>query len=242
MSIFLAGAGPDFDAFPDVFKRFVQALPAQPGSGRPARIAVAVHHRGGNPREILPAYVGPLQSLVSCDVVPVLLRPGMPADPALFEGADGIVVGGGLTPAYLAGLRSCAGAIAARTADGAPYLGFSAGAMIAPAEGIMGGYRIGGVEVCGEECSEDLDEVDVRGGMGLVSFAVDVHAAQAGTLSRAVGAVAAGLVERAVAVDENTAILLHDGGPDFEVIGTGNRWDIRRNGTGCSVSVRTAGS
>jgi cyanophycinase len=172
--------------------------------------------------------------------VPVLLQSGIPADPSVFVGVDGIVVGGGLTPAYLAGLHSCAGAIAARVADGAPYLGFSAGAMIAPAHGIMGGYRIDGVEVCGEECSEDVDEVDARNGLGLASFAVDVHAAQAGTLSRAVAAVAAGLMERAVAVDEDTAILLSDGGPDFEVIGTGNCWDIRRTGEACSVSVRSA--
>ena len=106
----------------------------------------------------------------------------------------------------------------------------------------MGGYRVDGVEVCGEECSEDLDEVDVRAGLGLVPFAVDVHAAQAGTLSRAVGAVAAGLLDRAVALDEGTAIILPDGGGDFEVIGSGNCWDIRRSGTGCSVSVRTAGN
>jgi cyanophycinase len=113
--------------------------------------------------------------------------------------------------------------------------------MIAPVEGIIGGYRIGGVEVCGEECSEDLDAVDIRNGLGLAPFAVDVHAAQAGTLSRAVGAVAAGLVDRAVAVDEDTAVSLpHPGATDFEVVGRGNCWDIRRDGTGCSVTVRSA--
>ncbi|WP_461187853.1 hypothetical protein [Arthrobacter sp. Z4-13] len=96
--------------------------------------------------------------------------------------------------------------------------------------------------MCGEECSEDLDDVDVRDGLGLVPFAVDVHAAQAGTLSRAVGAVAAGLVDRAVAVDEDTAIVVPDGREgDFVVIGSGNCWDIRRSGTGCSVAVLSAG-
>ncbi|WP_458779608.1 Type 1 glutamine amidotransferase-like domain-containing protein [Arthrobacter sp. D3-16] len=241
MGIFLAGAGPDYHSFPDVFERFVEDIPG--GSGRRRRIAVVVHHRGGNPDSVLQDYAGPLQSLASCEVVPVLLREGSPADPAAFEGADAVMVGGGLTPVYLEGLRDCAGVIAARVADGAPYLGFSAGAMVAPGRGIIGGYRIGGVEVCGEECSEDLDEVDVRDGLGLVPFSVDVHAAQAGTLSRAVGAVAAGLVPRAVAVDENTAVVLPSaGGVEFEAIGRGNCWDVRRTGTGCSVALRSAGN
>ncbi|MDQ0867959.1 cyanophycinase [Arthrobacter sp. V1I9] len=240
MGIFLAGAGADYDSFPDVFKRFVEDIPRPGVEGRPLRIAVVVHHRGGCPESVLQDYAAPLRSLAYCEVVPVLLRAGGPADPAVFDRVDAVVVGGGLTPAYLTGLQGCGSAIAARVADGFPYLGFSAGAMIAPGAGIVGGYRIGGVEVCGEECSEDLDEVEVRAGLGLVPFAVDVHAAQAGTLSRAVGAVAAGLVDRAVAVDEDTAIVLRDGGGDFEVIGSGNCWDIRRSGTGCSVSIRPA--
>ena len=65
---------------------------------------------------------------------------------------------------------------------GRPYLGFSAGAMIAPERAIIGGYRVRGVEVCPEEASEGLGEVELREGLGLVPFAVDVHAAQAGTL------------------------------------------------------------
>ena len=243
MGIFLAGAGPDYHSFPDVFERFVRDIPGDRSQIRPARVAVVVHHRGASPDSVLQDYAGPLQSLASCEVVPVLLRAGSPADPAAFSGADAIVVGGGLTPAYLEGLRGCAGAIAARVADGAPYLGFSAGAMIAPGRGIIGGYRIGGVEVCGKECSEDLDEVDVREGLGIVPFSVDVHAAQAGTLSRAVGAVAAGLVDRAVAVDENTAVVLPNiGGVEFDVIGRGNCWDVRSTGTGCSVSLRSEGN
>lgn len=241
MGIFLAGAGPDYHSFPKVFERFVKDIPGR--GSRLCRIAVVVHHRGGNPESVLQDYAGPLQSLTSSEVVPVLLHAGSPADPAAFDDADAVVVGGGLTPAYLEGLRDCAGAIAARVADGAPYLGFSAGAMVAPGRGIIGGYRIGGVEVCGEECSEDLDEVDVRDGLGLVPFSVDVHAAQAGTLSRAVGAVAAGLVDRAVAVDENTALVLPNvGGVEFEVIGRGNCWDVRSTGTGCRVTLRSEGN
>jgi cyanophycinase len=114
MSIFLAGAGPDYDAFPYVFQRFVQAVTAHQNkerlhTERPARIAVVVHHRSGNPEEVLAAYVRRLQTLISCELVPVLLSADNPADPAVFNGVDGIVVGGGLTPAYLEGLRRVQG-------------------------------------------------------------------------------------------------------------------------------------
>lgn len=78
--------------------------------------------------------------------------------------------------------------------------------MLAPQSALVGGYRIDGV---------------------------DVHAAQAGTVSRAVGAVAAGLVKWAVAIDDNTAaVLSRPGDEDYEVIGTGNCWDIRLTGAG----------
>jgi cyanophycinase len=40
----------------------------------------------------------------------------------------------------------------------------------------MGGKRIDGIEVCGQECAGDLDEVDVQDASGLAPFAVDVHA------------------------------------------------------------------
>jgi cyanophycinase len=239
MSIFLVGAGPDPLAFPHVFDRFVQEVPQRARQHGQPRIAVVVHDREGNPAGRLPEYVEPLRARTACDVLPVLLGQGFAADPALFGGVDAVVVGGGLTPAYLEGLNAASAAIFRRVADGAPYLGFSAGAMVAPERALIGGYRVDGTEVCGEECSEGLDRVDIRVGLGLAPFAVDVHAAQAGTLSRAVSAVAAGLVERAVAIDENTAIILPaDGTEDFEVIGTGNCWDIRSApGTGRSVVV-----
>ena len=86
---------------------------------------------------------------------------------------------------------------------------------------------------------EGLDSVDIREGLGLAAFSVDVHAAQAGTLSRAVGAVAAGLMERAVAIDENTAMILAAAGDrDYDVIGSGNCWDIQRTGGATAVDIR----
>jgi cyanophycinase len=240
MSIFLAGAGPDHLAFPDVFDRFAQEV-SHAARTEPARIAVVVHDRGGNPESRLAEYAEPLRARLACNVVPVLLGQDGPAEPALFDGVDAVVVGGGLTPAYMEGLNAAAASIARRVASGAPYLGFSAGAMVAPGRALIGGYRVDGTEVCGEECSEGLDQLDIRTGLRLAPFTVDVHAAQAGTLGRAVAAVAAGLVDRAVAIDENTALVLPGAGAeDFEVMGTGNCWDIRSAATGAAASVTVA--
>jgi cyanophycinase len=50
--------------------------------------------------------------------------------------------------------------------------------MIAPARAIMGGYRVDGIEVCSQECAEELDEVEIRNGLGFAPFVVEVHAAQ----------------------------------------------------------------
>lgn len=242
MSIFLAGAGPDPLAFPDVFDRFADEVRQRSGQGRTARLAIAVHSAGGNLQDVVDAYVEPLQARIECEIVEVPLTQASPADPAAFDGADGVVVGGGLTPGYWEGLQPAAGAIAKLITAGVPYLGFSAGAMVAPGRALVGGYRINGIEVCGEECSEGLDSVEIREGLGLVPFPVDVHAAQAGTLSRAAGAVASGLAERALAIDENTAVVLERAGDqDYRIIGAGNCWDIRRTDGGATVSVRSAG-
>ncbi|MDQ0755396.1 hypothetical protein [Arthrobacter sp. B3I4] len=58
---------------------------------------------------------------------PVLLRSNEPADPASFDDVDAIVVGGGPTPEYLAGLLDSApriqAAVQAGTGPGGPGCG-----------------------------------------------------------------------------------------------------------------------
>jgi cyanophycinase len=237
MTIILVGGGPDTVTTPVVFDRFVRELRSR-ADGRVPRIAMVLVDHEGSSEYFLPAYLQPLESRIACEVVPVLLRFDKGAVLAGFDDVDGIVVGGGPTPGYLEGLLPFAEKIRRAVADGVPYMGFSAGAMVAPARAILGGYRIRGTEVCPAECSEGLEELEIRDGLGLVPFAVDVHTAQAGTLSRAVGAVAAGLVDRAVAVDENTALILHHADlQELEVIGTGNCWTIRGAGPKATVSI-----
>lgn len=238
MSIFLVGGGPDTVRTPVILDGFMAEVRERAAGSTLPRIAVVLVDHEGSADYFLPAYLDPLQHRTPCEVTTVRLRPGGAVDPGAFDGADAIVVGGGPTPVYLAGLQSAAPAIRRAVEAGAPYLGFSAGAMIAPERAIVGGYRIRGAEVCPEESSEGLSEVEIRDGLGLVSFAVDVHAAQAGTLGRAVAAVVHGMAARAVAVDEDTALVLPHADPrEQRVIGTGNCWLVRGPGPRVSVSV-----
>jgi cyanophycinase len=118
-------------------------------------------------------------------------RPPLPTD---LDGAAGVYVAGGLTPAYRDALvDNGTDWLAAAGAAGLPYAGFSAGASVAAEHALVGGWRAnhGGTEiaVCDQDFGEDLDALTVRPGLGLVPFLVDVHAAQWGTLNRLVHAV-----------------------------------------------------
>ena len=151
---------------------------------------------------------------------------------------DGIVIGGGLTPAYLTAVAPIAGEIRRQVAAGVPYLGFSAGAMIAAERAIIGGWRIGGVAVSPEEWSEGLDEVTIEHGIGLLDVTVEIHAAQAGTLSRLIAATEAGLIGGGLAIDESTALVVGEGAPS--VVGAGSVWRVSQSDSGVLVSTSGA--
>jgi cyanophycinase len=151
-------------------------------------------------------------------------------------GAAGVFVAGGWTPGYQEALVAAAGG--GWLAPGVPYAGFSAGAALAARTAIVGGWRLDGVEVCAEEAGEDLDAVTVRSGLGLVPFAVDVHAAQWGTLTRLLHVVGAGLAEEGWAVDEGTTLVAGDGPPRVEGLGCAYR--VTRAGDRLSVTIARA--
>ena len=75
-------------------------------------------------------------------------------------------------------------------------------------------------------------------GLGLVPFTSDVHAAQAGTLSRAVAIVDNGLVPRSVAIDEDT-VVVDDG---LRVLGTRSVWFSEQDGGTVRLTRRSAGA
>lgn len=165
----------------------------------------------------------------------VQLTEGVSLAPADLDGAHGIFVGGGLTPGYHRAIMPAAEAIRAAVADGVPYAGFSAGAMIAGDVALLGGWRIGGIPVAPEDASEGLDEVTLEQGLGLVDVVVDVHAAQHGTVSRAIAIVDAQLASRVVAVDERTSLVV--GTDALVAAGIGNVYVVSQDGPAVQVSV-----
>ncbi|TYL52445.1 Type 1 glutamine amidotransferase-like domain-containing protein [Agromyces mariniharenae] len=152
-----------------------------------------------------------------------------------FADVDGILVGGGLTPRYRDLIEPHFGELRRQVASGVPYLGFSAGAAIAAERALVGGWRIGGVAVAPEATGEDLEELTVAPGIGLVDVAIDAHVAQWGTLSRLVAAVEAGLVDGGLGIDEDTVLIVGEGG--LQVAGRGSVWRVLPSDQGVLVST-----
>lgn len=179
--------------------------------------------------ESVDRYRGLVESAGADAVVHAIVE-GESFDLAAIASADGVFVGGGLTPAYHAAFATIAPRVRERVASGMPYLGFSAGAAIAAESAILGGYLLNGVVVCDEDAGEELDDVTVAAGLGLVPFAVDVHAAQWGTVSRLIAAVDAGLVTAGIAIDEDTVVRWREGNPAAgpSVFGKGAAWQVDR--------------
>jgi len=166
------------------------------------------------------------------------VRHGEALDPAVLDDVDGVLVGGGLTPAYLDAVLPLADRIRALLSAGRPYAGFSAGSAIVARRALLGGWLHEGVPVVDEEIGEDLGELLVRDGLGLTDLTIDVHAAQWGTLARLVTAVGAGLVPPGAAVDEDTALVLGEGA---SVAGRGNVWWVSPSGDAVGVRREPAG-
>ena len=122
------------------------------------------------------------------------------------------------------------------------YLGFSAGAAIAPSTALLGGWltEAGGPAraICPEDNGEDLDPLTVRPGLGLLPWMIDVHASQRGTLSRLLHAVQAGHAERGFAIDENTSLVVE--GERWNVRGTGFVYEVMRDGEHVQVRTHTS--
>ncbi|MEV6839336.1 hypothetical protein AB0N17_33320 [Streptomyces sp. NPDC051133] len=231
MGTFLIGGGWDTT---EVYEPFVRAL------GGDRRVGCLVVDEGDGAAQF-ERYAEALRKAGAKTPVPLLVPVGGRFEPAAaLDGIDGLLVCGGLTPAYQEALEGCRERLPGLLAErGMPYAGFSAGAAVAARRAVVGGWLLDGVPVCAEEIGEDLAEVEVRAGLGLVPFAVDVHAAQWGTLARLVAAVGRGEVPYGVAVDENTLLGVADG--RARVAGLG-RVHVVRPGADGAVCVRAYGA
>lgn len=246
MSVFLVGGAPEPGYGAGLLAPFISEAAARASGARP-RLALLMLDREGSLERFLPDYEAAFGEQAELRVV--ALRRDRPQDEsavAMVADAHGIVVCGGLTPAYHAALTGSDGlgkVVAAAVAAGTPYAGFSAGAMVAGDDALLGGYLVDGHEVCEDGCSEGLDDLTVRPGLGLVPFTSDVHITAAGTLGRALDLVTTRLVTTAVGLDEDTCLSVPPGGDpaDGVVTGSGSVWVIRAGQPGQAVVTRVPG-
>jgi cyanophycinase len=176
-----------------------------------------------------------MKRAAACDPVVTELEEGGSLSSGDLTDIDGLLVGGGLTPAYYAAVIPLADEIRLLVQDGLPYLGFSAGAAIAADTAILGGWKIGDLAIASDAVGEDLEELTVAEGLALVDVAIDVHAAQWGTLTRLIAATEAGMVEGGIAIDEFTLLVVGDDG--FRVEGAGNVWQVEPTDDGSVVRL-----
>jgi cyanophycinase len=222
--VFLIGGGRDDDAVRASHGGFVRA------AGGGAIVAIILDEGGHtDPRR----WTGALALAGAAAAHAVVVSAHRPPAPEQVAGAAGIYVAGGWTPGYADALVAAG---AGWLPCDVPYAGFSAGAALAAGPAILGGWRRDGRAVCPEDAGEDLDAVTVLPGLGLVPFAVDVHASQWGTLGRAVDVVRAGEAPEAVAVDEGTVLVAEPGG-GLRSAGLGAAHRVRRDREGGGVTV-----
>jgi cyanophycinase len=228
-SVHLFGGGWDPSAAPALYGPFLEAA-----GGRPTVAAVVLDE--GDGEQQFRRWDDVLRRIAPCEPVPVLVPLGGRLDVAALGDADGLLVCGGLTPAYADALAPVAAGVRRWLADrDRPYAGFSAGAAVAAGRALVGGWRSAGVPVCPEDAAEDLDEVSIVSGLGLVPWTVDVHCAQWGTLPRLLTGLAAGAEGDGLALDEDTAV--HVTADGARVAGRGTAWRLRRESTSTTVTA-----
>lgn len=173
----------------------------------------------------------------SDSLLPILLTPDTPLTAAHLEvvAPTAVFVCGGATPLYHQALCEDVGWLDYMRERGLPYGGTSAGAAIAAETAVLGGWQTTRNDAITRDilfigASEGLDLLTTQPGLGLVSFAVDVHASQMGTLTRLIHAVEQGHVAEGWAIDENTMLEITP--TTQQVYGRGHAYHLRRQPDG----------
>lgn len=238
MSVHLIGGGATTSADAPLYSSFVAEAALRAAQSGRARLHVAVISLHPEAEEKATALGELLTEAGGGSVIDARLTVGRPGEPIGLEAiadVDGIAVGGGVVEDVRAGLEPIFSEMRRLVADGVPYLGVSAGAMVA-AEGSLGsGSRIGGVVVSPEDPDEPGDDLEISAGIGLIDVAIEVHVAQRGMLSRLVAAVESGMVAGGLGIDERTALIVGDG--EHRVEGSGSVWRVAPTEDGVRVST-----
>lgn len=138
---------------------------------------------------------------------------------------DGIIVGGGRVAGYIAGLGPAAELLSRLVRGGAPWLGFSAGAMITAVAAVEGGWHLDGRQIAPRDAAEGCEELNVLEGLGLVSITSYAHNDTLSADGLLISALDAGLLRSAVAIDEGACLKVQQGSGRAAVMGGGLvRW------------------
>lgn len=236
MSLFLVGSGPGvlLDAVHDDFvaeaRRFGTTV-AIALLGDESEVADFVHDYSA---PILARWPEVTIELIHLD------DEGETAWPEAFDQLAGLVVGGGWTPGYLEALTPRRDAISRLVRGGVPYLGFSAGAMVASRHTIVGGYKHHGRTVAPELVSEGLEEVTLRDGLALIGPTVETHTDAWSNLGVALAALEESDVRTAVTIDENTCLVVDPASGRTRIVGAGRVHWLQQEGAHVLVSHEVA--
>ena len=213
MSVHLIGGGWQTEGAAAVYGAFLHEAESRGVGDEGPRIAcVLVDEGDGGAVAEFERYDAVLRSVMPCRPVPVVVPAGGVFAPVSLRDADALLVAGGLTPAYQEAFAPVRDEVRELVEGrGLPYAGFSAGAAVAADSALVGGWLSKGAAVCPGDAAEDLEEVEVRDGLGLVPAAVDVHATQWGTLGRIAEVVRSGGAPQGVAIDEGTVLVVRSG-------------------------------
>lgn len=223
-NVHLVGGGALTGADARLYAPFVAEAAARGramGRTRPRIAVISVHPDGPGRAAVL---VDVISAAGEFDPHVTAMHGGEEIGLAALADVDGIAVGGGIVEEVRAGLEPLFDELRRQVADGVPYLGVSAGAMIAAEGSLDGGSRIDGIIVSPEDPDEPGSELGIGAGIGLVDIAVEVHVAQRGMLSRIVAAVESGLIDGALGIDERTVLILGEDG--LRVEGSGSVWRV----------------
>lgn len=233
MSIHLIGGGWLEAAAEDVYGRF--ALEVQKRGGRLVYVLQS-GTPGGRFEDLF-------RSIGLSNLKRVTIGRDRHVDARDLESADGLFVCGGVNPLYALAMAPAALSVRQMVDDGVPYAGFSAGAVVASSQALLGGWLrtidSRDVPVCTRRRSEGLEGLHVGPGLGLLPFAVDVHGTQWGTLTRAIHALDAGCIEDCFMVDEDTVLSIDAAGA--AVRGVNSVYRVRRRDGALEVGVFRAG-
>lgn len=238
--IFLIGGGWCVETFPETYGRFLESA-AKSGERRIA-IIVAEEDGADSHAQFL-RFFEALESvgLTSAEAFEIIVSA---KKPLILEDLNqinptGIFVCGGLIPAYADALCADKSWLDFVNENTIPFCGFSAGAAIAAKNAIIGGWQreIGEktIQIADENAAEDLDLLEIREGLGLVNFAVEVHATQWGTLSRLVHAVDSEKTIEGFAIDENT--MLEIDGENFKIFGAGCVYRVEKENGAIKIEI-----